>query len=224
MCGRFILISDLAIITGEFGIDTMDVPCRTGYNIAPGSDIAAVVSTGTRRLTAFHWGFVLPRPYQDSGLVRPVINARAETVATKPLFRDALRKRRCLIPADGYYEWKRKGGTKHPFFIRNTVKRPFGFAGIYETGSQDANTSLSTCAIITTEPNERLRPIHDRMPAIITRENYAQWLGEENVRPDRLASLLRPLPSEFTEFYAVSSFVNNPRNDSPACIDPGDRK
>jgi len=224
MCGRFLLISDPAVIASEFGIDAIFAPCRTGYNIAPGSDISVIVSRGTRRLTACRWGFVSLRPHQGVGPGRPVINARAETVATKLLFRDAFRKRRCLIPADGYYEWQRQGNRKKPFFIGNTAKRPFGLAGVYDAGSGRGDVCVSTCAIITTEPNDRVRFIHDRMPAIITRENYAQWLGEGNSDSDRLVSLLRPLPAEFTECYAVSPFVNNTRNDSPACICPGDQE
>ena len=195
-----------------------DLPPR--YNLCPGESIAAVVSDGEeRRLGLLRWGLV---PYwtKDAKIARAHINARAETVGRMPAFRDAFRRRRCLIPADGFYEWKREGRTKTPFLIRVRGGEPFAFAGLWERWRPPEGPPLLTCAILTCPANELVAPVHDRMPVILPPEAEAAWLDPAARDPDVLQDLLRPLPAETMEAWQVSPLVSSPRNDSPECIVP----
>lgn len=150
-----------------------------------------------------------------------MINARSETVAEKPAFRTSLRRRRCLVPADGYYEWaKTADGRKQPHFIRLRDGAPFAFAGLWDVWEQGADGYIESCALLTTEPNDRTRSIHDRMPVILRPDDYDVWLDTAIQRPERLVHLFAPFPGEAMETYPVTTYVNSPSNDDPSCIAP----
>ncbi len=165
----------------------------------------------------FHWGLV-PRWADDPAIGNRLINARAETAATKPSFRDAFRRRRCLIPADGFYEWKRQGGGKQPYYIRLEDDRPFAFAGLWERWEK-AGAVIESCTILTTDANELLMPLHNRMPAILDREQFDRWLDPTIEDAKVLQPLLGPYPAERMIAYPVSTVVNSPRHDVAECID-----
>ena len=148
-----------------------------------------------------------------------MINARAETVAGKPSFRAAFKRRRCLIPADGFYEWKREGKTKQPYLITLREERPFAFAGLWERWRADDGSEIESCTIITTEANLRMRELHDRMPVILPENVYDVWLDKDLREPEALKPILVPYPDDEITFRPVSTFVNNARNDSPQCIE-----
>ena len=149
-----------------------------------------------------------------------LINARAETAATKPAFRGAFRQRRCLVLADGFYEWQRQGGRKQPFYIRLRDGRPFAFAGLWEQWEGPDGGAITLCALLTTAPNDIIRPLHDRMPVILGPRDYALWLDSDMQRADVLQPLLRPYPPAEMTAYPVSTRVNNPGHETPACVDP----
>lgn len=148
-----------------------------------------------------------------------LINARSETVAEKPAFREAFKRRRCLIPADGFYEWQRRDGKKQPFYFRLRDERPFGFAGLWEKWRSPAGEVIESCAILTTEANELLRPVHHRMPVILHPEDYSLWLDEDARQRALLKELLRPYPAEEMTAYPVSAQVNSPSNQGRALIE-----
>jgi putative SOS response-associated peptidase YedK len=165
------------------------------------------------------WGLVPPWA-RDAATGNRLINARAETVSEKPAFRRAYRERRCLVPADGFYEWRREGAVKRPFYIRMRDGAPFAFAGIWERWEGIRGESVETCAILTTEPNDLMAPIHDRMPLILPPEEYGRWLDPSVRATESLAPLLRPFPSGPLEAYPVGRTVNNPQTEGPSLIRP----
>ena len=191
------------------------------YNIAPSQPVAAVRAGegGARELTLLQWGLI-PSWAKDPAIGSRMINARAETAAEKPSFRAAMKRRRCLIPASGFYEWARVGAAKQPFFIRMKEGRPFALAGLWEQWCGEDGSELETCAILTTSPNEMTAKIHPRMPVIIAPGDYGRWMDPANEKPGTLKPLLRPYPAGEMEAHTVSRHVNNPRNDEPACIEP----
>ena len=196
MCGRFVLLTDLSGIVTSF--DVGDVACeyRRGNNIYPGRQVAAVIRDQVNRLVEFRWGLI-PSWAKDPSIGNRLINARAETVADKPSFRHAFRKRRCLIVADGFYEWQKTEGTvKQPWFIHLRSGAPCGFAGLYETWTSPEGSPVHSCTIITTKANEALAAIHDRMPVIVPKAAQAVWLDPENQRQDELLELLVPYQAE----------------------------
>ncbi|HEY8668521.1 MAG TPA: SOS response-associated peptidase [Tepidisphaeraceae bacterium] len=218
MCGRFTLIT-LAQIPDVFPwIHLGEVDARPRYNIAPSQPILAVANDGRNTLDYMQWGLV-PSWAKDPSIGSKMINARAETLAQKPAFRQALARRRCLIPADGFYEWKKRGKTKIPMLIRMKSHRPFMFAGLWEVWRDANGNKLPTCTVITTAPNELMKEIHDRMPAVLRPEVYEKWLSTEEKVPAELQSLLEPFPADAMEAIPVSTAVNSPRNDSPECIE-----
>ncbi|MEL6247817.1 MAG: SOS response-associated peptidase [Cyanobacteria bacterium J06648_16] len=225
MCGRYTQTKSGEVLAKTFNlVETPDVPPR--YNIAPSQPILAVAaSKGTRQLRAFQWGLV-PSWSKDPTIGNRMINARAETVAEKPSFRAAFKRRRCLIVADGFYEWKKIDGqkTKQPFYIHLQDHAPFGFAGLWEHWEGGDGSYLETCTILTTAPNALMEPIHNRMPVIVHPDDYNTWLDPERgeFKQDRglLESLLRPYEAERMEAYPVSTEVNSPRNESPDCLEP----
>ena len=241
MCGRYTLIAPPKMLEELFQITILgDIPPR--YNIAPGQPVAAVrpVTGGTggagstggaggtgnrgRELTLLRWGLV-PSWSKDPAIGNRMINARAETAAEKPSFRAAMKRRRCLIPASGFYEWAKSGSAKtgpakQPYFIRMKDHRPFALAGLWERWLSEDGSELETCAILTTSPNALVENIHQRMPVIIAPEDYGRWLDPANENAAALHSLLRPFPAEEMEARPVSRRVNDPRNDDPACIEP----
>jgi putative SOS response-associated peptidase YedK len=216
MCGRFTQAADGEIIFKVFALpEPPAMPPR--YNIAPTQDVAAVRAVdGGRRLAMLHWGLI-PSWAKERAMGARMINARAETLAEKPAFRSAFRARRCLIVADGFYEWQKVGGRKQPYFIRFRDGRPFGFAGLWERWHREGEEAVESCTIVTTEANELLAPIHDRMPVIVEPEQFALWLDPSVSDINRVAGLLRPFSAGAMEAYPVSFLVNNPANDAPAC-------
>jgi putative SOS response-associated peptidase YedK len=190
------------------------------YNIAPTQPVATVPNDGARQVQFFTWGLV-PFWAKDPAIGNRMINARSETAAEKPAFRAAYRRRRCLILADGFYEWRAEPGSrsKTPMYVRMASGEPFAFAGLWEIWRPD-DTPLLSCTILTTEPNELVAPIHNRMPVILPREQYDRWLDPEEQRAGTLDDLLKPYPADAMTAYPVSRFVNNPANDAPAAIQP----
>jgi putative SOS response-associated peptidase YedK len=163
------------------------------------------------------WGLI-PSWAKDAKLGARMINARAETVADKPAFRSAVRRRRCLIPSDGFYEWRKLAGGKQPYLIRFTDGSPFAFAGLWERWHDPVGEAVDSCTIITTTPNEVVAELHDRMPVILPQRHHDEWLGSSAVDGDRLDHLLQPHPPAGMEAYPVSTRVNSPRNDDPECV------
>lgn len=219
MCGRFTLTTNLGAIAKRFGVARFLEEVGPRYNIAPTQTVIVVNDDGTRHLTRMQWGLI-PSWAKDPAIGNRMINARAETVATKPAFRVALRKRRCLIPADGFFEWTPAGRRKQPVHIALKNREPFGFAGLWETWTAPGGQEIKTCTIITTEANDLLKPIHDRMPVILSKDAERVWLDPTIQDPAILLPLLRPYPSDEMEVYPVSAKVNSPANDGPWCIQP----
>lgn len=223
MCCRYVLLKeDAKSLLEKLGsLLEAGATTPTRYNISPGGRIPAVRATstsGTREFTSLHWGLT-PSWARDNAA--PVVNARAETLAEKPTFRDALRSRRCLIPASGFYEWKVAGRAREPWFFRLRDDQPFAFAGLWDTWRSPAGEIHESCALVTTAPNSVMEPIHHRMPALLTeRAAWDAWLDPRNDSITALAYLLHPLPAEAMTAMAVSPHVNNNRHDDPECLAP----
>lgn len=219
MCGRFVLQSAVEIISQIFRLGRVDLSLAPRYNIAPGQDIAVVTERGgTRSLSLCRWGF-LPDGVKDPAEGYKMINARAETVAEKPGFRQAFLRYRCLVVADGFYEWRTDGGKKTPVYIRLKSGKPMGFAGLCSRWTGPEGKEICTAAIITTEANTLVRPVHDRMPAIASPDRYDIWLSAGIQDRERLQPVLAPCPPGLLELYEVSSRVNSTKNDSPENIE-----
>ncbi len=221
MCGRYTLTCAPEILSETFELDDVpDLPPR--YNIAPSEWVACVrhrASTRRRELDRLRWGFVPPWA-RDPAAGRMLINARAETVADTPAFRTPFRERRCLVPADGYYEWKREGAATQPYYIRPANQRPFAFAGLWEQWTRRDGTPMESCAILTTAPNALLAPIHHRMPVILHPADYEAWLDPALRDTARLAALLTSRPADDMVATPVGAHVNNPRMDDARCLEP----
>jgi len=196
MCGRFVLISDLSVVAQSFGAADVSLHFLPDRNIHPGRPVPAVIGTDRgNRLASFSWGLV-PFWAKDPSIGARLINARAETIAQKPAFQNAFRKRRCLIPADGFYEWKKDGASKKPFRFGLKSGGPFVFAGLYERWAAAGQKRLDTCTIITTNANDFVARVHDRMPVIVPKAVQELWLNPEIQDPARLAEVLKPYPAE----------------------------
>lgn len=218
MCGRFTVRSNANVIADEFGLARL-VDLIPHFNIAPTQLVAAVRSLdGPRELVMLRWGLVPPWASELS-IGSRMINARSETVATKPSFKKSFQSRRCLVVADGFYEWQKTDDKKQPFFIRLKSDQPFGFAGLWERNDKTGQT-VETCTIITTTANEMMSPLHDRMPVIIPPEQYDLWLDPEEHDVTQLERLLQPFPSDEMTAYPVSTVVNSPKNDLAECVEP----
>src|SRR4051812_31183941 len=220
MCGRYTLIN-LAALTQAFPwINEPPPDDISRYNIAPTQPILGIANNHADRFEHFHWGLI-PNWAKDPSIGNRMINARAETLAEKPAFRTALRRRRCLIPADGFYEWKKDAGgkTKTPMLIRMKSGDIFAFAGIWETWHSSDGSVIPSCTVITTQPNELMASIHDRMPVIIKPQDYQRWLDPKEHDPADFTDLLKPYAADEMEARPVSRTVNNPKNDSPDCIE-----
>jgi putative SOS response-associated peptidase YedK len=211
MCGRFAQRSDPQRLAKEFKV--VEVPqVEARYNIAPTQEILAVRELADgREMTFFKWGLV-PSWAKDTSMGARLINARSETVTEKPAFREAFKKRRCVIPADGFYEWQRTGGKKQPFFFYLRDERPFGFAGLWERWEGQGGQVINSCTILTTTSNEVLQPVHDRMPVILHPDSYELWLDEDMRKHDLIKELLRPYPASEMAAYPVSTLVNSTRS------------
>ena len=218
MCGRFSQSLRSEAIAEAFQlIETPDWQPR--YNIAPTQMIPAIVAaeSGNRQFKPLRWGLI-PSWSKDPTIGAKLINARSETVAEKPSFRSAFKQRRCLILADGFYEWRKQSGKKQPFYFRLENGSPFAFAGLWERWESE-DSRLETCTILTTEANQTVAQVHDRMPVILKADSYDRWL-DPSQPPALLQELLRPYDSDLMTAYPVSLSVNSPRNDTPDCTAP----
>lgn len=219
MCGRFTLHFPVELLAEIFGLPELPglIP---RYNIAPTQAAAVIRSTqNARRLDLFRWGLV-PSWAKDSSAGTRMINARSESLPDKPAFRNAVRFRRCIVPASGFFEWKADGSRKIPYYIRLSEGSPMGFAGIWETWKTPEGAFIETFAILTTSANPLIAPIHDRMPVILHPDTYGLWLDKDVNNPGQLHPLYLPYPADLLTLYPVSTLVNSPRNDQPACIEP----
>lgn len=225
MCGRFTLHASPEQIAEQFGVAEPEV-LADRYNIAPTQPVGIVRldrSAKGREWALVHWGLI-PSWAKDPGMGARMINARGETLAEKPSFRAALRRRRCLVPADGFYEWKRTGSSKQPYYIRLRNHEPFAFAGLWEIWTAPDGSEVESCTVITTGPNELMADLHDRMPVILMPEDYEQWLGTgkdaDSKEVEQLQHLIRPCGAERMEAYPVSTRVNSPAHEGAELITP----
>jgi putative SOS response-associated peptidase YedK len=221
MCGRFTLTAETNIIQKNFPWINIPENLQPRFNIAPTQPVAVVPNDGKNRLDYFVWGLI-PSWAKDPNIGSRMINARAETLADKPSFRTAFRRRRCLILADGFYEWKqdKNARRKIPIYIKLESGKPFAFAGLWENWNSADGSQILSCTIITTKPNPLMEEIHNRMPVILPEEAYTKWLEPGEQKPENLSELLAPYPSDKMIAYPVSTLVNSPQNESPECIVP----
>ena len=218
MCGRYTLKTPAGVLTERFDIEESSTSISSSYNIAPTQQVATVLAeNGKRKLEMLHWGLI-PSWAKDPEVGNRMINARAETVAEKPSYRKAFQERRCLILADGFYEWQKTDNGKQPFYIRMEDESPFAFAGLWESWRN--GREIRSCTIITTAPNELAASIHNRMPVILHPEDYDMWLDPDFDEREPLTSLLKPFPAEAMEAYPVSRRVNNPANNDAGVVEP----
>jgi putative SOS response-associated peptidase YedK len=219
MCGRYTLKTPPGELQQEFELSA-PAAITARYNIAPSQSVPIVVEDRGRKLELARWGLI-PHWAKDEKIGYKMINARGETLAEKPSYREALKERRCLVPADGFYEWKKDSQGKTPMHLRLAGGRLLAFAGLWESWQpKSSGPPVRSCTIITTAANARVAPIHDRMPLILTREQYARWLAPGPLSPAELADLVRPYAKDDLEAYAVSALVNSPKHDEPGCVAP----
>jgi putative SOS response-associated peptidase YedK len=218
MCGRFAQADPLEILAQQFALEEVFVDLSPRYNVAPGQQVAVILKEEKRVMVDLKWGLV-PFWAKDPSIGNRMINARAETVREKPSYKNAIKKRRCLIPASGFYEWKKDGKAKVPYYFRLKSGKPFGLAGLWETWKDTDGQMLKTFTIITTEPNELAARVHNRMPVIIPENGYATWLDIANP-PEAVQALLAPYPPDEMEAYPVSTMVNSPANDTEELVRP----
>ncbi|MGI8740676.1 MAG: SOS response-associated peptidase [Gammaproteobacteria bacterium] len=213
MCGRYVT-RDQAAIERYFNISSHQFRLTDRYNVAPSTTVPVVRSIdGERIMSGMHWGLI-PFWAKDKKIAYKTINARAETVATKPAFRAAYKARRCLLPASGFYEWKRNVEPKQPHFIHKHDSSPLAFAGLWETW-KGADDTLESCTIVTTEANEMMAELHNRMPVILDPQDFDWWMTGKT---EEVGQLLAPCPSENLDAYPISRRVNNPRNEGPEIL------
>lgn len=225
MCGRFTLSTPVDELARLFGAELGALePVSARYNIAPTDPIVVVRrrSEGDRELTLLRWG-LLPSWVRDPADFPTLINARAESLHRKPAFQDALRERRCLVPADGFFEWRRENG-KQPYFVRAREGGPLAFAGLWERWVAPDGQPVESCTVVTTEANELVRPLHDRMPAILRPEGRERWMDPTVRRLADLRELLRPAPSELLTAHRVSRRVNRTEEEGADLIQPTDQE
>lgn len=218
MCGRFSLIESVHELQQQFEFE-LSADLQPRFNIAPSQEVFSIISDGKkRRGGTLRWGLV-PHWAKEAKIGYKMINARAEGIDEKPSFKEPFRKKRCLIIADGFYEWKKVDDRKQPYRFIMKDRKPFAFAGLWETWKK-GDAPLHTCTIITTTPNAVTEDVHDRMPVILKREDYDRWLDPSNQAVDKLKSLLVPYPAEEMELYPVSELVNSPKNDVADVLSP----
>jgi len=225
MCGRFTLALSPEELAQLMALDAaldLELGLRPRYNIAPSQEIVAAVqdTPDTDRVArTFKWGLV-PGWATDPTVGNRMINTRSETAPEKPSFREAYKRRRCLVPAEAFFEWQRRGDNKQPWLFRVRDEPGFCMAGLWETWRPPEGDPLHTCTILTTAANDLLRPIHDRMPVILHRDDYERWLTAQPDATAGLRDLLSPFPAEAMTAWPVSTLVNSPRNDGPECTLP----
>ncbi|MDP9359674.1 MAG: SOS response-associated peptidase [Chloroflexota bacterium] len=218
MCGRYVLKGNREF-SERFQLRQVNLGLFTTYNAAPSQQLPVVLQRdGEREVDLLRWG-LLPRWSKPGSRTPEPINARAETLLEKPMFRSLVKSKRCLVPANGFYEWKRTGGPKQPYFIRPTDQETFAFAGLYDETKGEDGEPIGSYAIITTAPNELMASLHDRMPVVLRPEDEEEWLDPSITDPG-IVALLRPYPAEAMAADPVSTAVNNTRNDGPELIQP----
>ncbi|HKF36097.1 MAG TPA: SOS response-associated peptidase [Ktedonobacteraceae bacterium] len=216
MCGRYTLTIDIKTVAEKFGVPaSLDTSPR--YNIAPTQEVVSVMRNGESHLAWLRWGLI-PSWAKDESIGSRMINARAETLTEKPSFKGLLRSKRCLIVADGFYEWKQENGSKTPMYIALKSGEPFAFAGLWDLWKSPGGEHIRSCTIITTEPNDLVASIHNRMPAILSPGAYAAWLDPDIRDEQALSHWLAPYPAEEMMARPVSRLVNDPKHDSPELI------
>ncbi len=216
MCGRFALTIDLTELQAAFPWIDIGSVYKPRFNIAPSQEVLAFPNIPNGKAGWFRWGLI-PSWANDQKIGYKMINARAETVTEKPSFRSAFKKQRCLIPADGFYEWRKERDVKTPYHIRLKSGRPFAFAGLWEQWNSGQETIFS-CSIITTVANDVLKPIHHRMPVILGADDYETWLNPESQDQNKLNQLLVPFTAEEMIAFPISKQINNPRNEGPETV------
>jgi putative SOS response-associated peptidase YedK len=223
MCARYTLTAPAAKVAELFGVD-IELGLKPRYNIAPTQQILAVRldSDGKREAANLRWGLI-PSWATDAKIGQKLINARSETVFEKPSFRSAAKKRRCLIAADGFFEWKGPVGKKQPYFIHRKGRAPFAFAGLWESWHGEDADAVESCTIITTEANDAMKALRDRMPVILAKEDFDRWLDPKATEAKALMPLLRPAPDSLLNYYPVTTKMGNPRFHEPACVEPIDK-
>lgn len=232
MCGRYTIIHAADAVAERFGVEPLPFDQGPRYNVAPMQGVPIIIEDqGKRTQVLANWGLV-PFWAKDPAIGNKLINARVETLAEKASFKYALARRRCLVPADGFYEWQRTASGNQPYYIRRRDHGLFAMAGLWEIWESPDGSPFLSCAIVTVPPNNVLRPIHSRMPAILLPENEAAWLGNGSSSragprasgspAEQALSLLRPYPDELLEAYRISRYVNNPANEGPLCIRPAE--
>jgi putative SOS response-associated peptidase YedK len=219
MCGRYAIITAPEAIRRLFGYhERPNFPAR--YNVAPTQPIPIVrLQAGERHFALVRWGLI-PAWVKDPKTFTLLINARGETVLDKPAFTNAMKRRRCLVPADGFYEWKRTGDAKQPYFVRLRSGAPFAFAGLWETWTGPNGEEMDTAAIVTTTANKTIADIHDRMPVMLAPDQFHLWLDSDRVRDREATEVITPLPDDAVEAYPVSHAVNHVANDNPELVEP----
>ena len=223
MCGRFTLFTSLKELTDRFGLDSFPVNLSPSYNIAPTQPVLTVRSMpgSSRQVQAdfMRWGLI-PAWAKDASLGARMINARSETASVKPSFQSAFRKRRCLILADGFYEWKKTPAGKQPTRIQMKGGSPFAFAGLWESWNNPEGRTVHSCSILTMAANSFMKKIHDRMPLILQKDNESKWLDSSKNDPEEIKEMIEELPNDCFESWNVSKLVNTPTNNNPGCIEP----
>ncbi len=221
MCGRFALYADYEALLKRFDIEEAaleQASYKENYNVAPSQQIAAVINDGKRnRLGTFRWGLIPPWA-KDQKIGYKMINARGETAAEKPSFRNAFKKKRCLIPASAFYEWKKGEGGKTPMLIHLEEDELFAFAGLWESWKAPDGEMVHSCTILTTQPNALMAEIHDRMPVILSKGDEQAWLDPNVQDPELLQELIKPYQRSGLEAYEVSDAVNSPKNNGEELI------
>jgi putative SOS response-associated peptidase YedK len=221
MCGRFTLTLDPAQLREAFPWLFIPDDLKPRYNISPSQPVAVIPNTNENKLEYYHWGLI-PSWSKNSSIGSRLINARSETLADKPAFRSSYKRRRCLILADGFYEWylDPSGKNKTPYYITMQSRKVFGMAGLWDLWQNPEGSEIRSCTIITTSPNELIQPLHNRMPVILDPIIFTDWLASNDKEPEQLQKLLSPYPASEMTAYPVSKLVNAPENDLPECIRP----
>ncbi|ANU27322.1 SOS response-associated peptidase [Planococcus versutus] len=222
MCGRYSLFTDYTVLIERFAIEETTIgkdEYVASYNVAPSQQVVAVVNDGNNnRLGKLRWGLIPPWA-KDSKIGYKMINARSETVENKPSFRNAFKKKRCLVIADSFYEWQKRDGKKLPMRIKLKTDEPFAFAALWESWKAPDGQIVNSCSILTTVPNELMKKIHDRMPVILSKQDEQTWLDPRVEDIELLKSLLKPYKAIDMEVYQVSEEVNSPKNNKPEIIE-----
>jgi putative SOS response-associated peptidase YedK len=221
MCGRFTLTVDPSDLQDAFGEFTFPNQFAPRFNIAPTQPVLAIPNDGKNKADFFLWGLI-PSWAKDPSIANKLINARGETIAEKPSFRGGFKYKRCLILADGFYEWKSEPAAKikTPYFIHMKDRKPFAFAGLWDEWQSSNGDALRTCTIITTGPNDLMRPLHNRMPVILQPRDYVDWLDPAPRAPESLLPLIKSYPADNMSAYTVSTLVNSPGNDRAELLVP----